>query len=135
MRILYGVQGTGNGHITRARVMSQALKKQNVDVDYLFSGRHENAYFDMQCFQNKRYFRGLTFEIIDGEIKYFKTVLKNNLRQFYQDIKSCQLANYDSVICDFEPITAWAAKQQKVATVGIGHQYVFDYAVPQKKPI
>lgn len=25
MRILYGVQGTGNGHITRARVMAGAL--------------------------------------------------------------------------------------------------------------
>ncbi|HFF2915998.1 TPA: glycosyltransferase family protein, partial [Vibrio cholerae] len=39
MKILYGVQGTGNGHIARSRAMCAALKQQQVDVDYLFSGR------------------------------------------------------------------------------------------------
>ncbi|MBP7664242.1 MAG: glycosyltransferase, partial [Shewanella sp.] len=39
MRILYGVQGTGNGHLSRARVMAKALMKQDIEVDFLFSGR------------------------------------------------------------------------------------------------
>ena len=39
MRILYGVQGTGNGHITRARTMLPALQAAGIDVDFVFSGR------------------------------------------------------------------------------------------------
>jgi UDP:flavonoid glycosyltransferase YjiC (YdhE family) len=37
MKILYGVQGTGNGHISRARLMADAFSRRNdVEVDYLF---------------------------------------------------------------------------------------------------
>ena len=39
MRILFGVQGTGNGHISRSRTLARALKSRGVAVDYLFSGR------------------------------------------------------------------------------------------------
>ncbi|MFC3192690.1 MJ1255/VC2487 family glycosyltransferase [Marinicella sediminis] len=133
MKILYGVQGTGNGHITRARVMARALEKIDCQVDYLFSGRPETAYFDMAVFARKTFRRGLTFAIIDGEIKYRKTLFKNNLWQFMQDVKNCDLSGYDWVISDYEPITAWACRRQQVPVVGIGHQYVFDYPVPQNK--
>ena len=45
MKILYGIQGTGNGHITRARVMASCFKKLNVEVDYVFSGRANTCIF------------------------------------------------------------------------------------------
>ena len=38
MRILYGVQTTGRGHLTRARPMVAALKARGHDVHILFSG-------------------------------------------------------------------------------------------------
>ncbi|HCS28312.1 MAG TPA: glycosyltransferase, partial [Spongiibacteraceae bacterium] len=50
MRILYGVQGTGNGHISRARMMARHFTLRGSKVDYLFSGRDLGRYFDMQCF-------------------------------------------------------------------------------------
>lgn len=133
MKILYGVQGTGNGHITRARVMAKALQEQNIEVDYLFSGRSTHQYFDMQRFSHAIYKRGLTFEIIDGQIKFFKTLIKNNLLTFNREVSNCDLSNYDCVLCDFEPITAWAAKKHDIPILGIGHQYVFDYEVPKQK--
>ena len=46
MKILYGIQGTGNGHVTRARVMANAFKQMGVEVDYVFSGRAQQNYFD-----------------------------------------------------------------------------------------
>lgn len=133
MRILYGVQGTGNGHITRARVMAKALDEAGCEVDYLFSGRAEQAYFDMQEFSNSQFRRGLTFEVIDGAIRYGRTLTKNNLWQFLQEVRHCDVSGYDCVISDFEPITAWAARRQKTPAIGIGHQYVFDHPVPQQK--
>ena len=32
---------------------------------------------------------------------------------------------------DFEPISAWAAKNQEVECIGIGHQYAFEYDIPK----
>lgn len=61
MKVLYGVQATGNGHITRARVMAPALKQAGVDVDYLFSGRPADELFDMELFGDYQTRRGLTF--------------------------------------------------------------------------
>lgn len=134
MKILYGVQGTGNGHITRARVMAKAFKhKPHIAVDYLFSGRPEDGYFDMACFSNPRYYRGLTFAIINGQMHYLKTITKNNIFQFMKDCRRLDLSAYDCVITDFEPITAWAAKKSQLPVLGIGHQYVFDYVDHEQK--
>jgi len=46
-KILYGVQGTGQGHISRARGVAEALKDYDVDVTWLFSGRPKEKFFDM----------------------------------------------------------------------------------------
>ena len=72
MKILYGVQGTGNGHITRARAMAVELAKQNIDVTYLFSGRAPEAYFDMEPFGDYLCYSGLTFATEQGSIKHFQ---------------------------------------------------------------
>ncbi|MGL5401221.1 MAG: glycosyltransferase family protein, partial [Plesiomonas shigelloides] len=50
MKLLYGIQGTGNGHLSRARELVPALRAQGIRVDVLCSGRAADAYFDMQVF-------------------------------------------------------------------------------------
>ena len=80
MKILYAVQGTGNGHITRARHLVDKLADDpTLDVDYFFSGRKMKEYFDMECFGNYIAKRGLTFHTTSGAISYRKTILNNNL--------------------------------------------------------
>lgn len=133
MKILYGVQATGNGHITRARVMAPALVNAGVEVDYLFSGRAPEQLFDMNDFGACRYRKGLTFYMDNGRINYWKSLTGNNLIQLGKDIKSLSLAAYDLVVTDFEPITAWAAKFRGVPSVGIAHQYAFLYSLPNTK--
>ena len=39
MKILYGVQGTGNGHISRAREMARAFATLGGDVDFPVFGK------------------------------------------------------------------------------------------------
>ncbi|MBS99146.1 MAG: hypothetical protein CMI01_10770 [Oceanospirillaceae bacterium] len=130
MRILYGVQGTGNGHTTRARVMSTAFNKAGVSVDYLFSGRAPDRYFNMEPFGDYQTRQGLTLITDAGRVKLLKTVWKNNLLRLWQDVRKLDLSGYDLVITDFEPVTAWAARLQKVPSVGIAHQYAFYHRVP-----
>ncbi|AXV66424.1 glycosyltransferase [Pseudoalteromonas lipolytica] len=125
MRILYGIQGTGNGHITRARVMATTFNALGVDVDYVFSGRREHDYFDMDEFANYRAFRGLSFTSKSGQVDSLKTLKNARPLQLIKDIKSLDLRHYDLVFNDFEPITAWAAKQQGVPVIGMSHQAAF----------
>ena len=92
MRILYGIQGTGNGHITRARVMATTFKALGVDVDYVFSGRKEQDYFDMDDFADYRAFRGLSFTSKSGQVDSFKTLKNARPLQLIKDIKNeCDL--------------------------------------------
>ncbi|GAB2197768.1 MJ1255/VC2487 family glycosyltransferase [Sessilibacter sp. MAH4] len=133
MKILYGVQGTGNGHITRARALSAAFSSfPNIEVDYLFSGRDRNKYFDMQPFNNWQCLDGLTFVHKSGKIDPIATVKKNRIRQLVRDIKTINLDDYDLILTDFEPITAWSGKRNNKPVIGVGHQYAFDFNIPKK---
>jgi uncharacterized protein (TIGR00661 family) len=131
MRILYGVQGTGNGHISRCRLMAKALHAKGVQVDYIFSGRDASAYFDMQEFGNYRALSGLSFATKAGSIDLWETVNRSQPLQLLSDIRRLPLDDYDAIISDFEPVTAWAAKRQNRSVLGISHQASFRYSVPQ----
>jgi len=132
MKIFYGVQGTGNGHITRARVMAKELKEAGIDVHFQFTGRPADKYFDMEVFNGYQSRTGLTFHTEKGQVSYLKTALDAKPITFIKDLKSLDLSGYDLVISDFEPVTAWAAKSQKIPVLGIGHQYAFNHKIPRE---
>lgn len=132
MKILFGVQATGNGHITRARALNAQFKALNLDVDFVFSGRERSQFFDMDEFGDWRCFKGLSFHHEAGELKVWQTLKSNSLRQLFRDVRSLDLSEYDVVLTDFEPITAWAAKRAGKTCIGVGHQYAFHYDVPRK---
>ncbi len=134
MKIFYGVQGTGNGHVTRARVLAPALKVAGLDVTYLFSGRNAEEYFDMEVFGDYRTARGLTFSSANGRVSYLKTLLHNSTTGFVKEIRELDLNDYDVVITYYEPVSAWAAKLQKKTVIGIGHQYAFSHKIPKAQP-
>ncbi len=132
MKIFYGVQGTGNGHITRARVMAKELRAAGIDVHFQFTGRPADKYFDMEVFNGYQLRTGLTFHTEKGQVSYLKTALDAKPITFMKDMKSLNLSGYDLVISDFEPVTAWAAKKQKIPVLGIGHQYAFNHKIPRE---
>ncbi len=130
MRVLYGVQATGNGHITRARVMAPALEAAGIEVDYLFSGREPDKLFNMEPFGDYQTREGLTFIQKEGKVKVWETMRTSNVLRCWQDAGKLDLTGYDRVITDFEPVTAWAAKRKGVPCLGIAHQYALSYPVP-----
>jgi uncharacterized protein (TIGR00661 family) len=132
MKILYGVQGTGNGHVTRARIMAKAFAAKGVDVDWVFSGRPREDFFDMQAFGDFQSYRGLTFAVKSGRILYLKTALQANLMQLNDDIKKVDVDGYDLIINDFEPVSAHAAKRAGKKVIGISHQNAFLHNIPKK---
>lgn len=131
MNILFGIQGTGNGHISRARIMAEELHKHDdISVQYLFSGRAKNKLFDMEVFGDYWYRQGLTFVTENGKVSNIKTLFNNNVLTLVNDIASLKLTDFDLIITDFEPVVAWAGKLKGVPVLGIGHQYAFGENTP-----
>lgn len=129
MKILYGVQGTGNGHITRSRVMAERFSHiPDVEIDWLFSGRPDDRYFDMSEFGTYDTRPGITFTTSGGCINSVATVINNRYLKFLNDVLNVRAKDYDLVVTDFEPITAWAAKLRGIPTLTLGHQPSFNYA-------
>ena len=98
MRILYGVQGTGHGHISRARVILPKLR-EFAEVDVLISGYN----FHMNLEGKIKYkARGLSLKYDSrGSVDIFETILKLRPISFLKDYQSLSLTEYDFVVNDF----------------------------------
>jgi uncharacterized protein (TIGR00661 family) len=133
MKILYGIQGTGNGHITRARALVPELRKAGIDIDFIFSGRAREDFFNLHDIfgDDFRCFSGLSLITEKGRLNTFKTVTQNHFAEFIRDVKNLDLDSYNLVLSDFEPVTAWAAKLQGKTSMGISHQCAFLHDVPK----
>ena len=130
MNIVYGVQGTGNGHLTRGLALIPKLRSQGHNVRVVISGRKKDTLFGVESLEPFETFEGLSFEVKKGKINYIKSFSNLRLLKFFRDVRQFNLENIDLVITDFEPVTAWAAKYNKVNSIGIGHQYAFSYDIP-----
>ena len=130
MRILYGIQTTGHGHIVRGRALVKELIDRGHTVHIVLSGPPIKDSWIPEYFQNYTHFKGLTYVIEQGRINLAKTMKELDLLQFTQDIKKHDPENYDLVITDYEPITSRFAKQNKIPSIGIGHLYAFMHKVP-----
>ena len=106
-------------------------ERDDIDVEFLFSGRDPNQYFDMEVFGKYHTRTGLTFITANGEVQTWQTIRQARLRQFVRDVRSLDLADYDLVVNDFEPVSAWAAKLQGVKSLAISHQAALCFDIPK----
>jgi len=119
MKILYAVQGTGNGHITRAIEIIPYLQKKG-EVDILVSGISSDIELP---FKVKYKFNGLSFIFgKQGGVDIWRTYWKMNSRKLFKEIKSLDVKKYDLIISDFEPVSCWAAIRAKKPCIGLSNQ-------------
>ena len=129
MKILYAFQGTGNGHLTRAKEVIPILQQKG-NLDILISGNENSLDLD---FEIKYKLHGLNFTFgKKGGIDFLESFKKMNLSLFYREIKKLPIKDYDLVINDFEPVSAWAAKLNNINILSLSHQNaVLDEASPK----
>lgn len=122
MKILYAIQGTGNGHISRARDFIPSLQKR-ADIDILISGTQ----FDVALQHDIKYnLRGASFIFgKNGGVDYLKTLKNLRPHTFINDIRKLNLKQYDFILNDFEPVSAWAGKMKKKTVIALSHQSAF----------
>ena len=122
MKILYAIQGTGNGHISRAREIIPILKKHG-DLDILISGTQADVNLDEEI---KYQFKGFGFDFgTKGGIDYKSSIKKADFRQLLKDIRNLPVKDYHLIINDFEPVTAWACMLRNKKSVALSHQSAF----------
>ena len=119
MKILYAIQGTGNGHLARATEIVPMLKSM-ADTDVLVSGTQADLKVP---FQIDYQFSGLSFILgKTGGVDIWETAKKMPIVQFIKDIRSLPVEKYDLVISDFEPVSAWACRFRNKECIGLSHQ-------------
>lgn len=122
MKVLYAVQATGNGHLSRCMEFYPSLSKY-AEVDVLLSGIQGDLSLP---FPVKYKFHGLSFIFgTRGGIDYFRTALSLKPFRFIYDTLRLDLSPYDLIVNDFEPITAWACRIRGKTCVSLSHQAAF----------
>lgn len=119
MNILYAIQGTGNGHLSRAMDIIPCLQ-QHGNVDILVSGTQGDLSLP---FPLKYKLRGLSFIFGKaGGVDLWKTFVTSNIRKLVKEINALPVEQYDLVINDFEPVSSWACYMKNIPCIGLSHQ-------------
>ena len=127
-KILYAVQATGNGHISRAREIIPHLQNYG-EVDVLISGRQAEVNLPYMVKFKKK---GLSYTFgKHGGIDFIDSIINIRPINLIKDIYSFPVHNYDLILNDFEPVTAWACKVQKKDCIALSHQSAY---LSQKTP-
>jgi len=141
MKILFGVQTEGNGHITQAIAANQYLKDQGHVVAGVFAANKNKGlskYFTDE-------FNVITYDGFDfvfdknGRVIIWKTILKNIwelpklIVSFMKICRVIQKEKPDVIFNYYEPLIGLTALFfHKVKYVSIGHQYAMESPVYPK---
>ncbi len=135
MKILYAVQATGNGHISRAMELYPALSEIGT-VDIFLSGNNNQLRLEAPV---KYRSKGLSLYYNQkGGLDYWKILLGCHPLKLRKEIAELPVEKYDLVINDFEYLTAAACRARKIPSVNLGHQASFVSSCtprPEKKNI
>jgi uncharacterized protein (TIGR00661 family) len=122
MKILYAVQATGNGHISRAMELMPYLSAYG-EVDVFLSGSNSHLQPDLPVVYRSKgvsLFYGNT-----GGLDYRRIWKEFKLKRIWKEARDLPVEQYDIVLNDFESITALACRLKKVPSIGFGHQASF----------
>ena len=138
MKILFGVQTEGNGHITQCIATKQYLQSQGIEVTTAFAAKKKRGL--------PKYFTD-EFDVIDydgfdfvfdsvGRVVIWKTIVKNTFelpRLIVSFIKICviiQKEKPDAIFNYYEPLVGLTALFFKnIKYVSFGHQYAMDSVI------
>ena len=128
MKILYGINTNGQGHINRARVFINELMNDGHEVHVLLSGKEPPAY--AYKIAPVTFFKRGPIDIYkDHKLKYMKTYQVNlahlgELTKNRRDLlELAHEEDYDVIFTDFEPTVSVAGRALEKTLICIDHQH------------
>lgn len=132
-RIVYGVSGDGYGHAVRAHSVGEGLMDRGHDVRFVGSHRSV-AYLNRHFPERVHETLGLRMTYHEGRVAVLDTVLRNaaklarSLRTSNRSLTNMLRSfNPDFVITDFEPFTAFWARQTGVPYISLDNQHLLTH--------
>lgn len=119
MKVLYAIQGTGGGHLSRAVEMLPALERFG-HVEVLVSGGAERKEFPLRV-NHRLQGLGYTFGT-HGGIDLRRSFKNYSFRRFFREVMELQVHRYDVIISDMEPVSAWACWWHKKPCMALSNQ-------------
>jgi len=136
--ILYGVNGEGSGHSTRAKDVISHLQRQGHQVHVVsFDRGLKNLSGDFDVTE----IYGLRIEYVNNRVRYKKTVAKNLLavpkaaKSMKELTRRCEEWAIDLVVTDFEPLSCKVGHRLGLPVIAIDNQHTItncDVEVPKK---
>jgi uncharacterized protein (TIGR00661 family) len=121
MKILYAVQATGNGHVSRAIQLYPFLKEYG-HVDFFMSGSNAALKTDLPVIARSK---GISlFYKSNGSLDYVKIIQSFSFKIFV-DAYQLPVEKYDIVINDFDFVTSLACFLKNSPSIQFGHQASF----------
>jgi uncharacterized protein (TIGR00661 family) len=133
MKILYAVQATGNGHISRAHEVFPYLAELG-EVHIFLSGA--NSALELKLPVKFRSKGCSLYYTKTGGIHYLKTFGAYDISRIKREAAELPVEKYDLIINDFEHITSQACIKKKKESIQFGHQASFSSVKaprPEKK--
>ena len=97
--------------------------RELAEVDVLISGYNFHMELDGEVAYKARGI-SLTYDS-KGSVDFLETALNLKPVKFIQDVQAIPVQDYDFIVNDFEPVTAWAAQAAGISCVAISHQASF----------
>lgn len=125
--ILYGVNGEGSGHSTRAKEVISHLQQKGhtLHVASFDRGKQNLApSFDVTEIY------GLRIAYVDNQVRYKRTIAKNFMsapraaRSFRRLSRLVDEWKIDLVVTDFEPLSCRVARHKRLPVISIDNQHV-----------
>jgi uncharacterized protein (TIGR00661 family) len=121
VKIFYAIQGTGNGHISRAIQLYPYLRKYG-EVDFFLSGSNAQLNYSIPI---KYRSKGVSlYYKQSGGLDYIK-IIKSLSLNLYKEAKQLPIENYDLIINDFEFVSSLACSIKNKPCIHFGHQASF----------
>jgi uncharacterized protein (TIGR00661 family) len=124
--ILYGVNGEGSGHSTRAREVISHLIRRGHNVHVVsFDRGYKNLSSDFEVTE----VYGLRLAYVNNRVRYKKTVAKNLLsvpkaaRSIRELNQLCDDWRIELVITDFEPLSCHVGRKRGAPVIAIDNQH------------
>ena len=124
--ILYGVNGEGAGHSTRAKEVISHLKAKGHAVHIVsFDRGLTNLRKDFEVTE----IAGWRIEYVNNQVRYKKTIAKNLLSARKTAASVSMLKDLidkkkiDVVVTDFEPLSCHAGRRKKLPVIAIDNQH------------
>ncbi|HEY1264390.1 MAG TPA: glycosyltransferase family protein, partial [Terriglobales bacterium] len=136
--ILYGVNGEGAGHSTRAREVISHLEAQGHRLHVAsFDRGLKNLAPDFDVTE----IYGLRFAYVNNQVRYRRTLAKNliTVRQAARSLAQLErLADewkVQLIITDFEPLTSYLGRRKRLPVISIDNQHCLtntSVAIPRR---